>query len=255
MRAPRDGFAPGHYLVDAWRGKLEFAEIKRKVIELNETWHPHSVIVEDAASGVSLIQELRAGTTLPIKPFKPDRDKYQRIAAITPILEARRLLLPETAWWREAFIAELTAFPASAHDDWCDALAMALNHLREDSEPHALTHLKLQQAAIWVREGLSVDAAALRADLPSATLREWLEHPPDPISPNPVVPAAASDDKFAVRVPAQASRLIEAFRAGCHITGLDPDHYHSYLRPQLLMSADPAAAKLVSELDRRFGLG
>jgi len=46
------------------------------------------------------------------------------------MLEARQLLLPETAWWREDFIAELTSFPAGAHDDWCDALAMALNYLR-----------------------------------------------------------------------------------------------------------------------------
>jgi predicted phage terminase large subunit-like protein len=49
------------------------------------------------------------------------------------VLAARRLLLPEAAWWREDFIAELTSFPAGAHDDWCDALAMALNYLREEN--------------------------------------------------------------------------------------------------------------------------
>ena len=130
LRNPRDGFRPGFYLLDAWRGKVEFVALKRKVIELQKTWHTHAVLVEDAASGQSLIQELRAGATMTLKPIKPDRDKFERVAAITPMLEARQLLLPETAWWREDFIAELTSFPAGAHDDWCDALAMALNYLR-----------------------------------------------------------------------------------------------------------------------------
>ena len=100
---------------------MEFADLKRRVVELYEMWHPDAVLVEDAASGQSLIQELRAETTLPLKPIKPDRDKYSHVAAVCLVLEARRLILPEVAWWRDDFIAELTAFPAGAHDDWVDA--------------------------------------------------------------------------------------------------------------------------------------
>jgi hypothetical protein len=37
---------------------------------------------------------------------------------------------------------------------------MALNHLREDQEPHAITFLKLEGAAKWVREGLEINTAA-----------------------------------------------------------------------------------------------
>jgi len=47
--------------------------------------------------------------------------------------------------------------------------------------------------------------------------------------------------------------LVKAFRAGHTITGLDPDYYRSYLRPVLRTFSDPDAAKLMSELDRRFG--
>lgn len=74
------------------------------------------------SSGQSLIQELRSGTPLPIKRVRADRDKWSRVAAISPILEARRLLLPESSWWRDDFIAELISFPAGVHDDWFDAL-------------------------------------------------------------------------------------------------------------------------------------
>src|SRR5262249_61682704 len=62
LRVPRDGCLPGHYLVDAWRSKIEFAALKRKVVELHSTWRCDAVLVEDAASGQSLIQELRSGT-------------------------------------------------------------------------------------------------------------------------------------------------------------------------------------------------
>ena len=137
---------------------------------------PTSVLVEDAASGQSLIQELRAGTALPIKPIKPDRDKYARVAAVTPILEARRLLLPEAAWWREDLIAELTSFPAGAHDDWCDALAMALNYLRDEGPARKwITASKLRLASAWVGEGATVEEAAARAELSTPELQDYLE--------------------------------------------------------------------------------
>src|SRR5208337_1762505 len=162
LRAPSDGSPPGHYLLDAWRGKVEFVDLKRKVAQFYATWSPNAILIEDAASGQSLIQELQAGTHLPIKPIRPDSDKLTRMYAVTPELEVRRLLLPETAWWRDEFIAELTSFPAGSHDDWCDALAMALNHLR-NIEPAMLTYVKLVAALAWVRSGISVDEAARQA--------------------------------------------------------------------------------------------
>jgi predicted phage terminase large subunit-like protein len=133
LNAARDGHPPAYYLLDAWHGKLEFADLKRQVVELYQTWRPHAVLIEDAASGQSLIQELRSGTSLPLRPVKVDRDKFSRVAAATPTLEARRLLLPESAWWREPFIEELTCFPNGAHDDWVDAISHALLFLKSHS--------------------------------------------------------------------------------------------------------------------------
>jgi predicted phage terminase large subunit-like protein len=85
MSTPRRfAVGPGHYLLEAWRGRVEFGELKRKVVELQETWRANAVLVEDAASGQSLIQELGAGTALPVKAVKPDRDKFSRVAAVCP---------------------------------------------------------------------------------------------------------------------------------------------------------------------------
>ena len=245
VRSPRDGSPPGHYLLDAWRGKVEYVELKRKVVDLNKKWRPHAVLVEDAASGQSLIQELRSGTNLPIKPIRPDSDKITRVSAITPDLEARRLLLPEVAWWRDELIVELTNFPAGAHDDWCDALAMALNHFRADVEPAALTFLKLQNATLLVHKGLSVDEAALRVDLSSAEVQSWIDR-------NPATPQIDDDDPGA-RYDATAVKLVEAYQAGNYIE-IGHDQYQSYFRGRLITMTGPAATALVSELDRRFKL-
>ena len=166
LEAPRDGYAPGRYLLDAWRGKVEFANLKRRLVEMYQTWHPHQVLIEDAASGQSLIQELRSGTSLPIKPVRVDRDKLSRVAAISPILEARRLLLPETAWWRDDFIAELTSFPAGTHDDWVDAITMALEHLRESNSAGDWIHFyKIQLVREAVFYGSSIEEAAASFEL------------------------------------------------------------------------------------------
>ena len=51
LHRPRDGSPPGHYLLEAWRGKVEFVALKRKVTELSATWRPYAVLVEGSASG------------------------------------------------------------------------------------------------------------------------------------------------------------------------------------------------------------
>ncbi len=259
LNAPRDGSPPGHYLLEAWRGKLEFAALKRKIVELYATWHPHAVLVEDAASGQSLIQELRSGTNLPLKPIRPDRDKLERMAAVTPVLEARRVLLPETAWWRADLISELISFPAGAHDDWCDALAMALNYLRGAGTPSIITFQKMRCAVAWVREGrLSLEEAAGRAEVTTAELERWLEPKRRPLEDNPWLPKPPAGTALDPP-PWDAARLVEAARTG-HCIHIDVDTYRLCRRNALKIYAatcdDPdtreAALKLIDELDRRF---
>ena len=130
--------APGFYLLHAWRGKVEFFELKRRAVELYEQWRPDTVLVEDAASGQSLVQELRSHTILPIKPVKLDGDKIARANSVTPALEGGRFFLPEGAAWVEAYRTELTAFPGGAHDDLVDATVQALSYLRESPDPNLL---------------------------------------------------------------------------------------------------------------------
>jgi predicted phage terminase large subunit-like protein len=123
--------ATGYFVLDVFRDRVEFPELKRKVEMLAERWHPNVVLIEDKASGQSLIQELRTSSRLPVHPIKVDSDKVTRANAVTPLLEAGRALLPESAPWLADFMDEVSSFPAAPHDDQVDALTQALNYSRE----------------------------------------------------------------------------------------------------------------------------
>ena len=122
----KDGF----YIRHVSRGRWEFPELRRQAEALAEIWRPNNVLIEDAASGQSLIQALKAETRLPILPVKPMGDKVSRAHAVSPLVESGRVFLPAEAPWLADFVDEMTSFPAAPHDDQVDAITQALNYLR-----------------------------------------------------------------------------------------------------------------------------
>ena len=122
----------GYYLLWFWRGRVEFPELKKRMSWLAEQWKPHQILVEDKASGQSLIQELRHASALPIIPVKVDSDKMTRAQAVTPLIEAGKVFLPELAPWLNDYIDEMAGFPTGTHDDAVDSTTQALNYLRHE---------------------------------------------------------------------------------------------------------------------------
>jgi predicted phage terminase large subunit-like protein len=121
----------GYYLLHLWRDRVEFPELKRVLASLAEQWNPDAILVEDRASGQSLIQELKLSTVLPIIAVKADSDKLSRAQAVTPLVEAGKVFLPKSTPWLSDYIDELAAFPTGKRDDAVDSTAQALNYLRE----------------------------------------------------------------------------------------------------------------------------
>lgn len=119
----------GYYLIDLFKQKLEFPDLKRSAISLYAKHKPHAVLVEDKASGQSLIQELKRETRMPIVPIKVDTDKVSRAYAVTPLIESGRVFLPDGASWLAEFISSMGTFPNAAHDDDVDSVTQALNYL------------------------------------------------------------------------------------------------------------------------------
>jgi hypothetical protein len=132
-------------------------------------------LVEDAASGQSLIQSLQHETSLAVVPVKVDRDKITRATAITPLLESGRLFLPQTGPWIETLKDQLISFPQGP-DDLVDALSQALNYLREQKEDQAMGWLRLldEQSRGSGRPGPAAginayEAAKMRAEIRART--------------------------------------------------------------------------------------
>jgi predicted phage terminase large subunit-like protein len=113
------------------RGRVEYPELKRLAVALDAKWHPELVLIEDKSSGQSLIQELRRDTQMPLRPIKVDRDKKSRAHAVTGLIEAGRVYLPERAPWVADFLDEISAFDQGSHDDQVDSMTQALNYLRQ----------------------------------------------------------------------------------------------------------------------------
>ena len=67
---------------------------------------------------------------MPIIPVKVDSDKRARAEAVTPLIEAGKVFLPESASWLDSFMDEHAAFPMAVHDDAVDSTTQALNYLR-----------------------------------------------------------------------------------------------------------------------------
>ena len=122
--------ATGYYLLSLWRDRVEFPRLKQAVVNMAAQWKPRWVLVEDAASGQSLIQKLKNSTALPIKPVKVDRDKVARASSVTPLLESGRVHLPSGAPWLVDFLNEHSSFDKGTHDDIVDTTTQALNFLR-----------------------------------------------------------------------------------------------------------------------------
>ena len=87
----------GFYLIDLWRGRAEFPQLKRQLIAMAAEWRPNALLVERKSSGISLVQELQQGTRLPILPIEVDTDKATRAWAASPLVEAGKVFLPKAA--------------------------------------------------------------------------------------------------------------------------------------------------------------
>lgn len=120
-----------YYLLDVLVRQMEYPTLKHTVISHAEHWKPHSILIEDKASGQSLLQDLRIHTALPALAIQPISDKISRFAAVTAMIESGRVFLPHTAPWLPAFEAELLAFPNAPHDDQVDSTSQFLQWMRK----------------------------------------------------------------------------------------------------------------------------
>lgn len=114
------------YLIDVFRKRLEFPALKRAVVEKAREFKPSTILIEDKASGIQLIQELKYEGLHMVRGVKPEGDKKSRMLAQTAMIENGFVHLPKDAAWLSDYTTEMTSFPVGKHDDQVDSTSQAL---------------------------------------------------------------------------------------------------------------------------------
>ena len=123
--------SPQLILLDAFKDRMAFPELKTIALKHYKEWEPDAFIVEKKAAGAPLIQELRA-MGIPVQEFSPSRgnDKTVRVNAVADLFSSGKVWAPDTRWAREV-IEEMAAFPVGEHDDFVDTTTQALLRFRQ----------------------------------------------------------------------------------------------------------------------------
>ena len=123
------------YLLDVFREKVEFPDLKKAVRRLAQLHGANVVLIEDKASGTSLIQELQADRFSIAKAAPSlDGDKIMRLRSQTAKIEGGFVLFPKAADWLDVYLKELISFPNSKHDDQVDSTVFALSWMTSNPQ-------------------------------------------------------------------------------------------------------------------------
>jgi predicted phage terminase large subunit-like protein len=133
-------------LIDCWEDFLAYPDLRPKIIDEYGSIYGEPgkkvdlVLVEDKASGISILQDLqRAG--VPCRAYNPGRaDKVQRLHLVANIIAHGRVYIPESLVhrgqprdWAEPLVSQVCSFPEADRDDLTDTLSQALRLLKDMS--------------------------------------------------------------------------------------------------------------------------
>ena len=127
------------YLIDMLRGKWEAPELLKNIRMLTSQYmlwenrlKASALYIEDKASGVGLVQQLKRESRLPVIPITVTKDKVTRVEEVLPTLEAGRVFLPfdRNYGHNPQIIGECELFArdmSHSHDDIVDTLVHSIN--------------------------------------------------------------------------------------------------------------------------------
>lgn len=128
------GYSGGqYYLVDMRKEKLTYPELKNQAESYLRKYKPRYTLIEDKASGQSLVQDLILAGHNGITAIRPRQDKITRFCACVPSIQAGKVLFPKKARLKHDLLSELLYFPNSRHDDIVDSVSQFINFIKEYS--------------------------------------------------------------------------------------------------------------------------
>ena len=124
-------YKPNIIVLDSFKRRMEFPELKTRAMEMWKEWNPDTLIVEKKAAGAPLIYELRK-MGIPLHEYTPSKgnDKVARVNAISDLFHSGVVWCPQTRWADE-LMEEMAAFPNGDNDDLVDSTSQALIRYRQ----------------------------------------------------------------------------------------------------------------------------
>ncbi len=149
------------FLLECWRARADFPDVQRKFREISARYPRARKVVEQAASGASLVSSLQRDIPGLIG-LPPQGDKRARLMAVLACFEAGNVHFDEQWPGLAEVVHELCTFPSARHDDFVDALVLVLSESlgtedvvskwrkmagdpKENARSAAMTHAQLQQ--------------------------------------------------------------------------------------------------------------
>ncbi|HAC57402.1 MAG TPA: terminase [Rhodobiaceae bacterium] len=119
------------WLLHVDRKKLEFPALRARIVSHAAQYDANTVLIEDAGSGVSLIQDLKRKHPFAVIPCTPKNDKATRLLSVSHLIEDGSVSIPQEASWLADFRYELSVFPNGKNDDQVDSFSQFLNWFME----------------------------------------------------------------------------------------------------------------------------
>ena len=133
------------YLLDVVRLWMEYPELKRAIIAQARHHQASLVLIEDKASGISVLQDLKRDGLRQVQGVEPKSDKVMRLRAQTSVIENGFVYLPASASWRDTYLRELMTFPKARHDDQVDSTSQFLEWFNwQPAEPSIITYYRYE---------------------------------------------------------------------------------------------------------------
>ncbi len=120
----------GYYLLDCWTARVEFPDLLKRVIALeDEDPKPSVVYVEDASNATAMLQVLKTSSRIPVVGVTAKGSKLSRVEACTGVFESKKVFFPHEAPWLLTLEGQLLGFPGAKRDDAVDALCLGLSQV------------------------------------------------------------------------------------------------------------------------------
>ena len=118
-----------YYLIDQFCDQCDAEELRRAFWLFVRKFNPSVALIENTANGPALHAAVRKKAKFKLQLVTPRRDsKAGRLNDHLPKIRNKRVYLPESSVWREAFINEVIGFP-SEFDDQVDAMTQYLDFM------------------------------------------------------------------------------------------------------------------------------